>query len=72
MAMFGDVIQKLLVFLRRPEAFTKLLLVAARVSPHVHYYALSDFKMFLKSGKVSLFVRNLRGWIVKKDTGVEL
>lgn len=60
MAMFGDVIQKLLVFLMRPEAFTKLLFVAARVSPHM------QFEMFVKSGK-SLVSEPT--WMVKKDTG---
>jgi len=61
MAMFGDVIQKLLIFLWRPEAFTKLLFVAARVSPHVHYAWLKRFEMFVKSGKV--LCQNLRGWL---------
>jgi len=34
MAILVDVIQELLILFRRPEAFSQLLLVAARMPPH--------------------------------------
>lgn len=34
MAVLGYVVDQLLIFLRRPQAFPQLLLVAARVLPH--------------------------------------
>ncbi|KAF3552508.1 hypothetical protein DY000_02004794 [Brassica cretica] len=37
MAMMDDVIEKLLVFFRRPKPFFQLLFVTARMSPHLVY-----------------------------------
>lgn len=42
MAMLSDVIEKLLIFFRRPEAFPKLLLVATRMPPHVQIAMLAE------------------------------
>ena len=35
MAVIGDVIEKLLVFFRRPKAFSQLLFVTTRMSTHL-------------------------------------